>query len=64
MEYVQLREAYTNVRRACRDDWRSDDVSQAILDLAITSLQFLEAECDQIALNSLVSRKKLHFISA
>ena len=57
MEYVQLREAYTNVRRACRDDWRSDDVSQAILDLAITSLQFLEAECDQIALNSLVPGK-------
>ena len=57
MEYVQLREAYTGVRRACRVDWRSDAVSQAILDLAVTSLQFLAAECDQIALNSLVPRK-------
>ena len=57
MEHVQLREAYANVRRACRDDWRSDAVSRAILDLAVTSLQFLAAECDQIALNSLVPGK-------
>ena len=49
MEYVQLREAYTDVRKACRNDCRSDAVSQAILDLAVTSLQFLATECDQIA---------------
>ena len=57
MDFSQLREAYTDVRRACRNDWRSDAVSQAILDLAVTSLQFLAAECDQIALNSLVPGK-------
>ena len=57
MDFSQLREAYTDVRRVCRNDWRSDAVSQAILDLAVTSLQFLAAECDQIALNSLVPGK-------
>ena len=57
MEHVQLREAYANVRRACRDDWRSDAVSRAILELAVTSLHFLAAECDQITLNSLVPGK-------
>ena len=57
MEHVQLRAAYTDVRRACRNDWRSDAVSRAILDLAVISLQFLAAECDEIALNSLVPGK-------
>lgn len=57
MEHVQLRAAYTDVRRACRNDWHSDAVSRAILDLAVISLQFLATECDEIALNSLVPRK-------
>ena len=57
MEHIQLRTAYTDVRRACRNDWRSDAVSRAILDLAVISLQFLAAECDEIALNSLVPGK-------
>ena len=58
MDYAQLRDAYTAVKKTCKDDWRSEAVSQAIIDLAVTALKFLTAECEQIALNSLVSGKR------
>ena len=57
MNSVQLRNAYAGVKKACQSDWRSDAASQAIIDLAVTSLRFLAAKCEQITLNSLVPGK-------
>ena len=58
MDYVQLRDAYTTVKKTYRNDWCSEAASQAIIDLAATSLKFLTAECEQIALKSLVPGKR------
>ena len=58
MDSVQLRDAYTAVKKTCKNDWRSETASQAIIDLAATSLKFLTAECEQTALNSLVPGKR------
>lgn len=58
MEYDQLRDAYNGVKSACQEDWRSDAVSLAFLDLAETSLQFLATECEQVELNSRVQNKE------
>ena len=58
MEYDQLLRAYGAVKSACQNGWRSDAAGQALLDLAITSLQFLTTECEQIELNSCVRGKE------
>ena len=58
MDYPQLRDAYTRVKKACGNDWRSDAASQAILDFVALSLRFLATECEQVDLNSLVPNKK------
>ena len=58
MDYVQLRDAYTTVKKTCRNDWCSEAASQAIIDLAAASLKFLTTECEQIALKSLVPGKR------
>ena len=58
MEYDQLLDAYNGVKSACQEDWRSDGASQAFLDLAETSLQFLATECEQVELNSRVQNKE------
>ena len=57
MDYAQIRDAYTAVKKTCKNDWRSEAVSRTIIDLAVTSLKFLTAECEQTALNSLVPGK-------
>ena len=62
MDYAQIRDAYTAVKKTCKNGWRSEAASQAIIDLAVTSLKFLTAECEQIALHSLVPSKAIsHF---
>lgn len=58
MDYAQLRDAYTRVKKACGNDWRSDAASQDILDFVALSLRFLATECEQVDLNSLVPNKK------
>ena len=58
MDYAQIRDAYTAVKKTCKNDWRSESASQAIIDLAVTSLKFLTTECEQIALHSLVPDKR------
>lgn len=57
MDHVQLRNAYTGVKKACHSDWCSDAASQAIIDFAVISLEFLAAQCEQITLNSSVPGK-------
>ncbi|MDE2788053.1 MAG: hypothetical protein OXL37_15510 [Chloroflexota bacterium] len=54
----QLRRSYDAVRRACRADWRSDDAGQAIIDLAVIALQFLDTDCDRVGLTSLAHGKE------
>lgn len=54
---VELRDAYRDVRQACRHDWRSDAASVAIGRLAVLALRFLAEEADQIKLRSLVADK-------
>lgn len=58
VDYVQIRNAYDQVKNACRNDWCSETAGQAIIDFAVASLQFLAAECKQISLNSSVPNKK------
>ena len=57
MDHVQLHNAYTSVKKTCHSDWCSDAASQTIIDLAVTSLQFLTAQCEQVTLNSSVPGK-------
>ena len=54
----QLRRSYDAVRRACRADWRSEDAGQAIIDLAVSALQFLDTDCDRVDLTSLAPGKE------
>ena len=54
---VELRDAYRDVRQACRHDWRSEAASAAIGYLAVLALRFLADEADQIKLRSLVADK-------
>ena len=58
LDQDQLRRSYDAVRRACRADWLSGDAGQAIIDLAVISLQFLNTECDRVGLTSLVPGKE------
>lgn len=58
VDYAQLRDAYSRVKKACWNDWRSEAASQAILDLVALSLRFLATECEQVGLESLVPDKK------
>ena len=57
VDHVQLRNAYIGVKKACHSDWRSDAASQAIINLVVTSLQFLAEQCERINLNSSVPGK-------
>lgn len=57
MNSVQLRNSYASVKKACQSGWRSDAASQAIIDLAVTSLRFLSTKCEQVTLNSSVPGK-------
>lgn len=54
----QLNAAYDTVKKACQDDWLSISASKAILDLAVTSLEFLTKDCERADLRSLVPGKE------
>ena len=52
-----IKDAYDQVKKACRNVLNSAAASDAIADLVGTSLRFLTAQCHQIELNSSVYRK-------
>lgn len=54
----QLNAAYNAVKKACQDDWLSNSASKAIMDLAVTSLEFLTEDCERVKLRSLVPGKE------
>ena len=53
----QIKDAYNNVKNACKGNWRSDEASDAVADLVGISLRFLAGQCRQIDLTSLVRDK-------
>ena len=53
-----LRVSYENIKSACREDWASKRVPDAILNLAVLSLRFLESEGTLIDLSSRVKGKE------
>ncbi len=58
VDRAQLRNAYEDVKRACRRDWRSEAAGQSIIDLAVISLKFLAEDCELVDLKSLVPGKE------
>jgi len=50
----ELRAVYVRMKNACRCGWSSKDAGDAILDLALFSLRFLESESDFVELISRV----------
>ena len=54
---AELQSAYRNVRRVCRQDWRSGAVDVAIGELAEVALRFLAEEADSVTLHSSVAGK-------
>ena len=58
MNREEISRAYQAVRHSCRSDWGSRAASDAIIGLAITSLQFLIHECRVVPLISAVPGKQ------
>ena len=57
VDRVQLRNAYDSVKRACREGYHSEGAGQAIIDLAVIALQFLDEDCETVSLDSSVPGK-------
>jgi len=53
-----LRSEYESTKQACRADWMSAEAGNSISHLAMTSLDFLTKECDEVALVSRVPSKE------
>lgn len=57
VDRVQLRNAYDAVKHACRGGHNAGEAGQAIIDLAVIALQFLNEDCETVDLNSQVPGK-------
>ena len=53
----QIDDAYRAVGQACKADWKSRAASDAVIELSVIALRFLQSECDQISLGSRVHGK-------
>ena len=58
VDRTQLYDAYDRVKSACHNSWRSDTARGAIIDFAVTALQFLVEDCERVTLNSHVPSKE------
>lgn len=58
MNSTKIRREYQDVKRACQKDWMAPLAGRALLKMAKTSLEFLNAQAEQIALISKVPGKQ------